>query len=123
MSTTNRDSTRPAPLNQRIREAEQRLAGRQRSIGFRAAALGRNLREKLSSPITLLVAVGAGFAIGQFSKRKRAEPRADSDPPSTRPSIFATLMDAFTLATTVMAMLPAIRRQPVRDTEATGETP
>ena len=123
MSTPNRDSTRPAPLNQRIREVEQQLAGRQRSIGFRAAALARNLREKLSSPITLLVAAGAGFAIGQFSKRKRAEPHTGTDPANTRPSIFATLMDAFSLATTVMAMLPAIRREPVRDPEATGETP
>ena len=123
MSTANRNSTRPASLNQRIREAERQLAGRQRSIGFRAAALGRSVRENLSSPIALLVAAGVGFAIGQFSKRKSAEPHAGTDPPSARPSIFATLMDAFTLASTVMAMLPAIRREPARDTEATGETP
>jgi hypothetical protein len=81
------------------------------------------LRETLSSPLTLLVAAGVGFAIGKVSKRKSAKPHADSAPPSVRPSIFATLLEAFTLASTVMAMLPAMRRAPVRDTEATGETP
>lgn len=121
MSTANRNSTRPASLNQRIREAEGQLAGRQKSIGFRTAALGRNLRETLSSPMAFLVAAGVGFAIGKFSKKRSAEPHADRAPVSVRPSIFATLMEAITLASTVMAMLPAIRREPVRDTEATGE--
>jgi hypothetical protein len=121
MSTASRNSTIPAPLNQRIREAEQQLAGRQRSLGICTAALGRNLRETLSSPLTLVVAAGAGFAIGKFSKRKRAEPRAERDPPSARPSIFVTLIDAITLAGTLVAMLPAIRREPVRATEATGD--
>jgi hypothetical protein len=123
MSTADRDSPRPTSLNQRIRQTEQQLAGRQRSIGLRAAALGRGVREKLSSRTALLVAAGTGFAIGQFSKRKNAKAHFDSGPPSARTSIFATLMDAFALASTVMAFLPVIRRAPVRDTEAAGETP
>jgi hypothetical protein len=73
--------------------------------------------------MAFLVAAGVGFAIGKFSKRKRAEPHADSAPASVRPSIFATLMEAITLASTVMAMLPARRREPARDFEATGKTP
>ena len=83
----------------------------------------RNLREGLSSPITLLIAAGTGFALGQFSKRKRAEAHADSDPPRARLSIFAMLMEALTLATTVMAMLPVLRREPARESEPAGEAP
>jgi hypothetical protein len=122
-SGARRDSPIPASLDRRIREAEQRLAGRQRSTGVHAAAVGRNLREGLSSPITLLIAAGTGFALGQFSKRKRAEARADSDPPRARLSIFAMLMEALTLAPTVMAMLPALRREPSRESEPAGEAP
>lgn len=73
--------------------------------------------------MAFLVAAGVGFAIGKFSKRKSAKAHAECDPPSVRPSIFATLMEAITLASTVMAMLPARRREPARDFEATGETP
>lgn len=123
MSTANRDSTIPRSLNQRIYDVEQHLAGRQRSIGIRAGALGRDLREKLISPSGLLVAAGAGFAIGHFSKRKSRESHPAGEPASARPSIFATLLDGFTLAGTVMAMLPALRRrQPAGDdTAAAGE--
>lgn len=122
-SIARRDSPMPASLNRRIREAEQRLAGRQRSTGVHAAAVGRNLREGLSSPITLLIAAGAGFALGQLSKRKRAQARADSDPPRARVSIFAMLMEALPLATTVMGMLPALRREPARESEPAGDAP
>lgn len=77
----------------------------------------------LSSPITLLVVAGAGFAIGQFSKRKGAELPASCETASARPSIFAMLMDGLTLTGTVMALLPAMRRKPASDIEAAGETP
>jgi hypothetical protein len=123
MPAADRKAREPVSLDRRIREVEVRLAGRQAAIGSRSAALGRNVRESLGSPIALLAAAGAGFAIGQFSKRKRAEPHADSAPASTRPSILATALDALTLATTVMALLPAMRRAPARDPERTGEMP
>jgi hypothetical protein len=122
-SALNHDSTGPVSLDERIRQTERQLAGRQSSIGVRAAALGRSVRENLSSPIALLVAAGAGFAIGQYSKRKKAEPTAESEPSSVRPSIFATLMDAITLATTVLAMFPAMRREPPGEAGAAGEMP
>ena len=122
-SVAHRESAKPAPLGTRIREAEQRLADRQRSTRVRAAALGRALHDGLSSPITLLVAAGAGFTLGQFSKRKRAQTRADADPPPARPPRFAALMDALSLVTTVMAMLPALRREPARDSSTAGEAP
>ena len=120
MATGKGDSTRPATLNQRIRLAERQLAERQRSIGICIGALGRNLREILRSPLTVLVAAGAGFGLGQFSKRQRQEPAPESEPVSARPSLFATLLDAFTLASSVMAMLPPLRRRFASDDDATG---
>jgi hypothetical protein len=116
MTSTRRDPPIPASLDRRIRQAEQRLADRQRSTGVHAAALGRTLRGALSSPVTLLIAAGAGFALGQFSKRRGARACPDGDPPRAGRSIFATLMEAITLASTVMAILPARRREPARQT-------
>ena len=115
MQTASRDRARPVSLNQRIRETEHQLADRQRSVGLRAAALRRSFRAGLGSPITLLVAGGVGFAVGQFSKRKLRAPHAGTALPGARPSFVATLLEAFTLATTVMAMLPARRRGPPCD--------
>ena len=127
MSAATHESISSASLNLRIREVEQRLARRQTLIRAGAATLGRDIREKLSSPIALLVAVGAGFAIGQFSQCKRAEPDADTERSTTRPSIFATVMDAYILARPIMAMLsPILQREPASDTgnnEAMGATP
>jgi hypothetical protein len=117
------DSPLPAPVARRIHEVEQRLAGRQRLTGVHAAAVGRNLRQGLSSPFTLLIAAATGFALGQLSKRNRAAARADGDPPRPRRSIVAALMDALTLATTVMTMLPALRRKPHRESATAGTAP
>jgi hypothetical protein len=113
----------PASLDRRIRETEQRLADRQRSAGVHAAALDRTLREGLSSPITLLIAAGAGFALGQFSRRRRARACPDGEPPRAGRSILAALMEALTLASTVMAMLPARRREPAGETGPARDAP
>lgn len=122
MSTANSDSTRPASLDRRIRETEDRLARRRETVGFRAASLGRNLREKLSSPLAVLVAAGAGFAIGHFSRCNTAQTQADGDSGTPRQSVFATLLEAFTLASTVIAMLPVLRQEPADETRAADQT-
>lgn len=99
------------PLRSRIRAAERQLAQRQADVRSHAAALGRGARASLGSPAALLAGVGAGFALGLFTKRRRASPRPPPvEPAAARPSIFASLLDAVTLVTTVMSLFPALGR-------------
>lgn len=116
-----RESGPRVSLERRIREVEARLADRQRAVGAGAAALESGVRAAMTSPLALLAAVGAGFAIGQYSKRRRAAPQVASGPAVVRPSIFATLMEVLTLASTVMAILPALRRRPEEGADAAGD--
>ena len=115
-------------LNERVGEVEQRIAGRQKAIGERAATIFGSVREKLSSPVTLLLAVAGGIGLGYFTRHRMETgssraPDPKPDVVAVRPSIFATLLDAFTLVSTVLAMVPSFaalvpsfRREP--DVEA-----
>jgi hypothetical protein len=112
---------RGATLNQRIRAVESRLGRRQRSVRLHAAGLHQNLREKLSNPVALLLAVGAGFALGQFTRHKRIEETASGDLAPASPSLFARLMEVLSLVSTIMALFPANRSGPLPETEGNGE--
>ena len=108
-----REPAMTAPLRVRIRAMERQLAGRQSAVRSHAVALGRGARASLGSPAALLAGVGAGFALGLFTKRDRSRPRSPPPPApveatAARPSIFASLLDAVTLVTSVMALFPAL---------------
>lgn len=108
-------------VNARIREVERRLASGHVSLAVDVAALSRNLREKLTSPLMLLAVAGTGVAIGYFSQRKCA-PRSghgsNSGPPRASRSIFPMLMEGLTLASTIIAMFPRLRVQPTDRAES-----
>lgn len=110
-----------ATLNQRIRSVENRLASRQRSVRVHAAGLHQNLRKKLGNPVSLLIALGAGFALGQFTRHKNMEvpPSGDLVPP--RQSLFARLMEVLSLVSTIMALFPAKRGNPIPEAGDNGE--
>ena len=113
-----REPAMSAPLKLRIRAAERQLAERQADVRSHSAALGRSARASLGSPAALLAGVGAGFALGLFTRRRRASsPPQHSEPTTVRPSVFASLLDAVTLVTTVMSLFPALGRG--RDAGAT----
>jgi hypothetical protein len=61
-------------LNSEIRAMEQRLHQRQLLFSLQTDAFKHCLREKISSPKMILIAAGAGFAIGYFSLRRHSEP-------------------------------------------------
>lgn len=104
-----REPAMSAPLKLRIRAAERQLAERRADVRSHSAALGRSARASLGSPAALLAGVGAGFALGLFTRRRRASsPRPPIELPTARPSIFASLLDAVTLVSTVMALFPAL---------------
>ena len=110
------DKPKQPSLNARVSELETRIDGRRKAIAARASSLLQGAGRKLSSPVTLLLAVGGGVALGYFTryllakaKTRRPSARARDEGPEivARPSIFATLLDAFTLITTVLSMVPA----------------
>jgi hypothetical protein len=109
-------------INRQIRDIETRLFTNRDDARARAAVVGGELRDKLGSPIALLVAGGVGFAIAEYTSRRKPEPtreavdlddRADGHEPET--PILASVMDLLSLAGSIMALLPA--QQPTEEPE------
>ena len=116
---------RSGTLDGEIHDLEQRLRWRRVAARLHAADVGHGLRRKLTSPATLIAAVGVGFAAGWYQMHRKAGPRAE--PPVPRearkapgPSIFATIMDGLSLAGTLLAMLPRHDRAPATAPDGTG---
>jgi hypothetical protein len=86
-----------------------------------AAGLHKDLREKLSNPVALLLGVGAGFALGQFTRHQRVEESASGDLAPAGPSLFARLMEILSLVSTIMALFPPNRSEPLPEPEGNGE--
>ena len=112
-------------LDQRITRTENRIAGRRATLAAQAGDAGGQVRRTLSSPLLIGVAAGAGFLIAQFAKRRRAAGiRDEREQIIVKPSLFASLTDALTMVTTLLAMLPLLRRPPsdaeVKDAQRDG---
>lgn len=106
--------TKPLTLNARVDAIEERLKVRHKAIAARTSAVFQDAGKKLGSPITMLLAVGGGIALGYCtrswlakSKTQRRREQREPERVVARRSIFATLLDAFTLMTTVLSMIPS----------------
>ena len=99
-------------LDQRINRLEERIGGHRDALALRTQSVGGGARKLLSSPFLIVAAAGAGFVVAQFRKRRRRPEREETlEPVVVKPSIFASLTDALTLATTLLAMMPLIRKK------------
>ena len=115
---------KPEPLEARIKRTEERIADRRAALALRAADVNGKVRKSLSSPLLIVGAAGAGFVFAQFKKKPRPEREERRKDIVAKPSIFATITDALTLATTLLAMMPLIRSKAKEGVqEATGEVP
>jgi hypothetical protein len=113
-------------LDDRIERAERRIAKHRLVLAARTGDVTGKVRGKLGSPMLVVIAAGAGFLFAQFRKRRGKDEVDRRDRPEVvmRPSMFATLTDALTLATTLLAMMPLIRSKAKEGVqEATGEVP
>ena len=114
-------------LDARIQRTEQRIAKRRLVIVARTSDVTGQVRGNLGSPLLMLGAAGFGFVFAQFRRRRsRDEHKRDSERPEVvmKPSLFASITDALTLATTLLAMMPLIRSKAKEGVqEATGEIP
>ncbi len=121
-------------LDHEIGDIERRIRGRRAAATLHAAAVEQGVREKLSSPIALAVAAGAGFAAGHWGvfRKRSVEERADdiadeiaeaghdaaNEVKSARrgidgPGLLTQIMNGLSLASSIMAMLP--RQESGRD--------
>lgn len=124
MARNSPQPSRVGSLNQRISDAERRLGLRRRSSKRHASALGQRLRDKLSSPVTLLIAAGVGFAAGHFSPIRKTGASAGVDESGgVGHRLLATIMEALSLAGVVMAMLPAIDAAGKPEPPTVGDCP
>ena len=129
--TENRDrEAKKESLNDRIRRTEKRIADRRLILAARTSDVTGKMRGTLASPLLMIGAAGAGFVLAQFHRRrdrdgrKRKRERDDRPEVVMKPSIFASLTDALTLGTTLLAMMPLIRSKAKEGVqEATGEVP
>jgi hypothetical protein len=60
----------PAFYGAAVADAEARLLERRHAVGRRASLLAAHARRRLASPVALLAALGAGFALGSRSGRR-----------------------------------------------------
>lgn len=68
MTTTRRNTNLDRSLVVRIREAEQRLVERRRSVSDRGSRLRHSFHERMTSPALLGATAGMGFLLGQLTQ-------------------------------------------------------
>lgn len=118
----------PITTRAHIGEIERRLEQRRSSAGNHASQLGENLRDSLSSPQALLGAAGVGFALSEMAGRKPGSSGAvagHTDANQQRPantSSVATVMEALSLAATLLALLPKAEMPGHGDPQAPPQT-
>jgi hypothetical protein len=98
-----------AILDQQIAAIEGRLQRDRTTARSRTRAVLQGMRDSLTSPLALLIATGAGFAAHRFDLLHRPKPRpAASAEPSQLDSPLDGMLRAFSLAATLIALLPDV---------------
>ena len=103
-----------AALGPRIESVEARLYQRRIDTRRHAAVVGDRLSEAMTSPYTLVGAVGLGFAVAWFYPRRRDDAPDSADAGAAAAaasgedgtSALATIMSGLNLAGMVLSMFP-----------------
>jgi hypothetical protein len=99
-----------ASLDEQILEVERRLIRRHASSTSNRAAIRRHVRETISSPLTLLLAAGVGFAMGHFRRPHTARSSVTDTAGGTGGALsLSTMLSAVSLAGSIMTLLQRIR--------------
>lgn len=121
------DNRSQASLMTRIAETERRILDQRSLVRLRAALLDRRIRAQLTSPTTLLLAAGAGFATGILTDRRTAEfeGRSRGSDASRAPghSVLDTALTVFTLVSSVLRVMPSVAKSFSSGADAPGNTP
>ncbi len=127
MTSTFRDNHAQASLMTRIAETERRILDQRTLVRLRAALLDRRIRAQLTSPTTLLLAAGAGFATGILTDRRTAEfeGRSRGTDASRAPghSVLETALTVFTLVSSVLRVMPSVAKSLSNGVDVPGNMP
>jgi hypothetical protein len=93
-------------LASQIRDAERQVQDRQRTIKVRTDVLMRTIHQQMTAPTTLLLASGAGFMIGELTKRQPA--KVDSSGHKTEGTGISPLKVAINLVTSIQTLYTAL---------------
>ena len=104
-----------AARGREIESVETRLYRRRNDARRHAAVVGDRLSDAMTSPYTLVGAVGLGFAVAWLYPRRRADRTDETDTADPSPaagsgeegtSALATIMSGLNLAGMVLSMFP-----------------
>lgn len=96
-----------AMLDLKISEVESRLQRSRMTSHLRTKALQKGVRDSLTSPLALALAVATGFAAHRFDLLHRPKPAAaPTAEPSSTDSLLGGMIRGFTLAASLVALLP-----------------
>ena len=106
-SLNHADQDKPSlSVNRQIRDVEARLYANRDTARARATVVGDQLREKLSSPVALIVAGGLGFAVAHYHVRPKERVADDDDDHQGGAPVLARVMDLISLIGSITALLP-----------------
>jgi hypothetical protein len=93
-------------LASQIRDAERQVLNRQRRIDIRTDTLVRTIHQQMTAPSTLVLAGGAGFMIGELTKRQPA--KFDGSDHKTEDNETSPLRVAINLITSIQTLYTAL---------------
>jgi hypothetical protein len=94
-----------ASLDHKIRMVEQRLMRRRASSRVRLATFRWQLRDRMTSPLALLLAAGIGFAMGGSKGSGSAQYAAEAPPGAGGAQFLSTMLSMVSLTGSVMTLL------------------
>jgi hypothetical protein len=127
MTSTFRDNPAQMSLTTRITETERKILDQRSLVRLSAALLDRRIRAQLTSPTTLLLAAGAGFATGILADRRTAEfkecSRSVDESRAPAHSALDTALTVFTLVSSVLRVVPSVAKSLSSGADVPGNTP
>jgi len=116
----------PESLTAQINAAERQVLNRQQEVGIRTTTLVRKIHQQMTTPATLLLAVGIGFIIGELTKRQTSKKRPGTvdKPQATETSPLRIALNLITSARTLYTALPLVwMMKSYRQPGASDQTP
>jgi hypothetical protein len=96
-------------LSHQIKAAEQQVLYRQRNIGTTVSMITSKLQQQMTTPISLLLASGIGFLLGEITKdRSPKGQNITSKPMSIEPSPLSIALKLVTSIQTLYTALPVV---------------
>jgi hypothetical protein len=111
MTTDTRIRSKPAPLSVQVTHAEREVLEQKRLVVARATSLHQSLRERLTSPMTLLFAGGLGIFAEALIRRQMPAPSNVGPPAAARDKLFPRLLKVLAFARLLGAVFP-VKREP-----------